>query len=200
MTELRKRYRGSNDSAGLEELHQAESEAAKYFLAAGSSLAHQDRYEEAIQKFELGLLAQPANAELLQARQTALGKKDMARLYGEGVRAKSVGNYDLAETMFQKAASIDGENTNLKRELAELDRAKKSEEQHFVLAAFRSPSPVAVNFRDAKLKDALKVLCDPYNLNFVFDKNTDNLDVTVSAKNVNFDRCSIWPAVEQHNL
>ena len=65
---------------------------------------------------------------------------------------------------------------------------KKSEEQRFVLAAFRSQNPVAVNFRDTKLKDALQVVCEPYNLNFVFDKNTDDLDVSVSARNVNFEQ------------
>jgi general secretion pathway protein D len=188
LTELRKRYRGTNDSAGLEELRLAEASAASHFLTSGSALAHQQRYDEAVQKFDLGLLAQPGSAELLQARQTALGKKDMARLYAEGTRAKSVGNYDLAETMLQKAAFLDGENANVKRELADLDHAKKSEEQHYVLTAFHSPSPVAVNFRDAKLKDALKSLCDPYNLNFVFDKNADNFDVSVSAKNVNLEQ------------
>ena len=57
-----------------------------------------------------------------------------------------------------------------------------------MLAAFRSQNPVAVNFRDAKLKDALQVVCEPYNLNFVFDKNADNLDVSVSARNVNFEQ------------
>ncbi len=186
--ELRKRYHGSSDTAGLDELHRAESDAANHYLAAGSALAHEEHYEQAIEKFETGLLAQPANAELQQARQAALGRKEVARLYAEGLRAKSVGNYDLAETLLQNAAEIDGQNPTLKEELAALDRTKKSEEQHFVLAAFRSPSPVAVNFRDAKLRDALKVLCDPHNLNFVFDKNIDNLDVSVSAKSVTFEQ------------
>ena len=128
------------------------------------------------------------NAELQQARQTAVGRKELARLYTEGQRAKAVGNYDLAETLYQRAASFDGQNEGLKKELTDLDRLKKGEEQRFVLAAFRSQNPVAVNFRDAKLKDALQVVCEPYNLNFVFDKNADNLDVSVSAKNVNFEQ------------
>ena len=57
-----------------------------------------------------------------------------------------------------------------------------------MLAAFRSQNPVAINFRDAKLKEALQAVCEPYNLNFVFDKNADNLDVSVSARNVNFEQ------------
>ena len=186
--ELRQRYRGSSDAAGLDELHRGETEAATRFLAAGSALAREGRYQEAIEKYEMGLLAQPANAELQQARQTSMGRKELARLYTEGQRAKAVGNLDLAETLYQRAASFDGQNEGLKKELTDLDRLKKGEEHRFVLAAFRSQNPVAINFRDAKLKDALQVVCEPYNLNFVFDKNADNLDVSVSAKNVNFEQ------------
>ena len=186
--ELRQRYRGSSDPAGLDELRRGETETAAYFLAAGSALAREGRQQEAVEKYEMGLLAQPANAELQQARQTAVGRKELARLYTEGQRAKSVGNYDLAETLYQRAGSFDTQNEGLKKELTDLDRLKKGEEQRFVLAAFRSQNPVAVNFRDAKLKDALQVVCEPYNLNFVFDKNADNLDVSVSARNVNFEQ------------
>ncbi len=186
--ELRQRYRGSSDVAGLDELRRAETDAATRFLAVGSTFARDGRYQEAIEKYEMGLLAQPSNAELQQARQTALNRKELARLYAEGQRAKSVGNYDLAETAFQRAANFDTQNDGLKKELTDLDRARKGEEQRFVLAAFRSQNPVALNFRDAKLKDALQVVCEPYNLNFVFDKNADNLDVSVSAKNINFEQ------------
>lgn len=186
--ELRERYRGSGDAAGLDELQQAESEAAMHFLKAGSELARSGRYQEAIERYDMGLLAEPKNAELQQARQTALGRKELGRLYAEGQRAKSVGNLDLAESLYQKAAAYDTQNEELKRELGDLDRLKRSEDQRFVLAAFRSQNPVALNFRDAKLKDVLQVVSEPYNLNFVFDKNTDNLDVSVSARNVNFEQ------------
>jgi general secretion pathway protein D len=186
--ELRQRYRGSSDPAGLDELGRSETEAAAHFLAAGSALAREGRYQDAIEKYEMGLLAQPQNAELQQARQTAVGRKELARLYTEGQRAKAVGNYDLAETLYQRAAAFDNQNEGLRKELSDLERLKKGDEQRFVLAAFRSQNPVAMNFRDAKLKDALQVVCEPYNLNFVFDKNADNLDVSVSARNVNFEQ------------
>jgi general secretion pathway protein D len=188
LLDLRKRYAGTADLSRQQELRKAEAEAANYYLTAGTALARQERYQEAVDRYDLGLLAQPANAELQQARQTALGRKEVSRLYVEAQRAKSVGNIDLAETLFQKAASLDTQNAGLKRELVDIDRSRKNEEQRLVLAAFQSPKPVALNFRDAKLKDALKVLCDPYNLNFVYDKNTEDLSVSVSAKNVGFEQ------------
>jgi general secretion pathway protein D len=186
--DLRKRFKNSDDAVQLQELNKAEAEAAGYFLTSGVALAKQGRYEEAIEKLDQGLLVQPGNGELQQARLGALGRREVTRLYTEAQRAKSVGNMDLAETLFQRAAALDGQNPSLKKELQELDRSKRNEEQRYVLAAFKSAAPVALNFRDAKLKDAIKVLCDPYNLNFVYDKNTENLDVSVSAKNVSFEQ------------
>src|SRR6516164_9787899 len=55
--ELRQRYRGSTDSAGLEELGRAENDAANHFLTTGEVLAREGRYQEAIEKYEMGLLA-----------------------------------------------------------------------------------------------------------------------------------------------
>ena len=188
LLDLRKRYAGTTDLTRQMELRKAETETATFYLTAGSALARQENYQEAVDKFDLGLLAQPANAELQQARQTALGRKEVSRLYVEAQRAKSVGNLDLAETLFQKAAGLDTQNAGLKRELLDIDRSKRNEEQRYVLAAFQSAKPVALNFRDAKLKDALKVLCEPYNLNFVYDKNTEDTSVSVSAKNVSFEQ------------
>ncbi len=186
--DLRKRYRGSTDTAGLEELRRAETEAGSHFLTVGDTFAREERYEQAIEKFDAGLMIQPQSAELQTARQRASSKKELVRLYSEALRAKSVSNFDLADTLLQRAVALDPQNPNIKKELADLERTKKGEEQHFVLVAFQSPVPVAVNFRDAKLKDVLKVLCDRYDLNFVFDKNVDNLDVSVSARNVTFEQ------------
>jgi general secretion pathway protein D len=182
--DLRKHSSGPEDN----ELQKAQTEAASDFLAAGTALVKQERYREAIEKFELGLVAQPTNTELRLARQTAIGRQEAAKLFLEGQRAKAVGNYDIAESLLRRAAALSGNDTGLREELVKIEQAKKSEDRRMVLAAFKSRSPVAINFRDAKLKDALKITCEPYNLNFVFDKDTDNTIVSVSAKNVTFEQ------------
>ena len=188
LLDLRKRYAGTADISRQQELRKAEGEAANYYLTAGSALARQERYQEAVDRYDLGLLAQPANAELQQARQTALGRKEVSRLYVEGQRAKSVGNIDLAETLYQKAASFDTQNAGLKKRAYRSRPLAKERGAALCARGLSLAQASRLNFRDAKLKDALQVVCDPYNLNFVFDKNADDLDVSVSAKNVNFEQ------------
>jgi general secretion pathway protein D len=182
--ELRKEARQPGDP----ELRRAEEEAAAYYLKAGSALARQDRHAEAIEKFELGLAAQPGNAMLLQARQAAAGRREAARLLAEGRHANAAGNTGLAETLFQQAAAAGGTNPDVKRELDGISRARKEYAERYVLAAFRSGAPVALNFREARLGDALKVLCDGHDLNAVFDKGAENYTVSVSARNVTFEQ------------
>jgi len=186
--ELRKLYKGSHNEAGEAELARGEAEAAAYFLCAGADLAKKERYQEAVEKYELGLVAQPANAELHAARQEVLRKKEAGRLFLEGRRARAVGNYDLAESLLKQAAGMAGGGVSLKEEIAQIAIDKKASERRTTLTAFRSPMPVTLNFRDAKLKDVLKVVGESYSLNTVFDKTAGNLDVTVSAKNVTLEQ------------
>jgi general secretion pathway protein D len=186
--ELRNAYSGTGDKAGEARLAHAEAETASHFLCEGLALAKQERYQEAIEKYELGLVAQPSNAELHAARQAALSQKEAARLFLESGRAKAVGNFDLAETLLKQAGTLDGGSTDLKREFNRIDKERRAGEQRNTLAAFKSSKPIALNFRDAKLKDALKVAGAPYALNFVFDKAAGNLEVNVSAANVTFEQ------------
>lgn len=186
--ELREAYRGSGNQAGERQLARAEAEAAGYFLCAGQALAKQERYQEAVEQYDLGLVAQPANTELHAARQAGLRQKEAARLFLESERSKAVGNFDLAETLLKEAGTLDGGSTNLKREFSKLNKERLAGDQHKALAAFKSATPIALNFRDAKLKDVLKVAGAPYSLNFVFDKAAANLEVNVSATNVTFEQ------------
>jgi general secretion pathway protein D len=186
--ELRAAYKGSGNLAGEKQLSRAEEEAASYFLCAGQVLAKQERYQEAVERYDLGLLAQPANAELISARQAGLRQKEAAKLYLESGRAKTVGNFDLAETLLKEAAALDGGSTSLKQEFSKLAKEKAAGDQRKTLTAFRPGARISLNFRDAKLKDALKAAGAPYSLNFVYDKSAGNLDVNVSAANVTFEQ------------
>ena len=185
---LRKHYRGSGNEAGERELERAEAEAGTYFLCAGAALAKQERYQDAIEKYELGLVAQPTGRDLLDARQEALSHRELARLFIEAQRARSVGNYDLAETLLKQAALQDGGGVSVKKEIAKIEKDKRAVEKRATLSAFSSSVLISLNFRDAKLKDMLKVVGDSYALNFVLDKTASDLGVSISAKNVTLEQ------------
>ena len=132
---------------------------------------------------------------------TALRRKEVGRLYAEEQKAKAVGNFDLAQSLLEKADSLDSGNKMLKVEFKDVEKHRDGEAARYVVAAFTERAPIAVNFRQARLKEALGGVSQPYNLNFVFDQDTEEQAVSVSAKNVTFKQAfSDDPPGQQHGL
>jgi general secretion pathway protein D len=189
LVDLRKSAHASPTDADVKvKLRHTEEEGGAKFLAAGNKLLNSNQFNEAIQQFELGLVADPASPALQEARMTALRRKEVARLFNEEQRAKTVGNLDLAQSLLEKADSLERGNPTLLTEIKDVERRRGGEEARYLVRAFEAPAPMAVNFRQAKLKEALRGISEPYGLNFVFDQGIEDSDVNVSAKNVTFQQ------------
>jgi general secretion pathway protein D len=189
VVELRKQARNQPPATGRDnELRRLEEEAATHYLTSGHGELNAGRYTEAIQKFELGLLADPDNATLAEARIGVIRRRELERLYNEGMRAKTLGNLDLAESLLQKASLLDSANARIGKELKDLASARSKIDQRYVIKAFDNRAPLDLNFKQAKLKDALKAIAEPHGLNFVFDADVQDAEVNVSASDVTFQQ------------
>lgn len=187
--EMRKQYRGQAPTAGVNhELRRLEEEASTHYLTAGHNELSAGRYKEALQKFELGLVADPDNATLAEARMRVIKRREVDRLYGEGMRAKTVGNLDLAESLLQKASMLEGGNAKLSKELSAIAAEKDKIDRRYIIKAFDSRAPINLNFKQAKLKDALKAVAAPHGLNFVFDADVQDTEINVVANGVTFEQ------------
>jgi general secretion pathway protein D len=187
MMELRKELREHpSDTSTLAQLRQTEHVAAAHFLVTGQKLLDGKEYARSIQQFELGLVAEPGNVAVQQARVKALKRKESARLLAEEQRAKAVGNLDLAQSLIEQARMIDDGNEALKIELKNVKTERNAEADRFLVRAFNEPTPIAVNFRQAKLRDALKGVAAPYKLNIVYDPSIEDTEVSLSASNISF--------------
>lgn len=185
--ELRKEARASPDSAGVSnELKRLEEEAGTHYLMVGTSALNGRRFDEALRLFELGLLAQPTNSALNEARMQVLRRSEVGRLYEEAQRAKSVGNSDLTQTLLENANSLDRGNPKIEGALRELTAQQKQDTQRYVIKALDSRETLDLNFRAAKLRDALKVISEAHTVNFVFDPDVETAEVNLSAKHVTF--------------
>ncbi len=153
---------------------------------AGTASLNKGRFDEAVRFFEMGLAAQPANAALLEARGSAMKRKEVVKLTASGERARSVGNRDLAQTFYEKAALLDRGNPKLQNTIKDMGEEQERDAQKYVVKAFDSKATLDMNFRGTKFKDAVKVISEQHNINFIFDPDVENAEVNVSAKQVNF--------------
>lgn len=184
---LRKEARASPGSARIEnELKREEETAATHYLTQGMAALNQRQYEDALRLFELGMLAQPGNSALGEARVQALRGRELERLYADAMRAKSVGNIEMAESLLQKAEGLDRGNPKLQLALREIDALQTRQEQRYVIKAMESSAPIELNFQATKLTDALKLISQPHSINFIYDPDVESAEVNVSAKRVSF--------------
>ncbi len=184
---LRKEARTSPDSASSSnELRRAEEEAGTHYLMAGTQALNGRRYEDAQRLFELGLLAQPGNLALREARLQTLRRRVAGRLYEEAQRAKRVGNTKLSQTLLLKANGLLRGDPKIEAALRKVKDEEEEDQQRYVIKALESRETVDLNFRAAKLKDALKVISEPYAINYVFDPDVETAEVNISAKQVTF--------------
>lgn len=189
VVELRKKHRGHSPAVGAtNELRRLEEEASTHYLAAGQNELNAGRYTAALERFEMGLMAHPDNAALQEARAGVIKRREMDRLYAEGMRAKTVGNLELAENLFQKASLLQAGNPKIDKELKELAVARNKVDQRYIIKAFDSRTPIELNFKQAKLKDALKAVAAPHGLNFVFDADVQDTEVNIVANDVTFQQ------------
>ncbi|MDO9384534.1 MAG: hypothetical protein Q7T86_16915 [Hyphomicrobiaceae bacterium] len=185
--EKRKERRQNAPTAAVDtDLRQLQEEASTHYLAGGQKALNDGEYTNALQKFEMGLLADPGNTALVEQRNSVISRREMDRLYGEAMRAKTVGNFDLAEGLFQKANMIESGNPRIAKELSEIATAREKIDRRYVIKAFDSRAPLDINFKQAKLKDALKVVSETHDLNFIFDGDMQDKEVNVSASHVTY--------------
>jgi general secretion pathway protein D len=176
----------TGSASNVAELRHAEEEAAAHYLVAGTEARIAGHLDEAARLFELGLLAQPGNLALNEARAATLKRKDVLRFSAEAERARIAGNTEAAQSLYQKAEFLDRGNAKVLAALREMSQEEERRGEKFAIKAFESRTPIELNFRDARLKDALLVIAKPYNLNFVFDATVADVEISVSAKRLTF--------------
>lgn len=185
--EMRKEHRESSPTAAASnDYRRLQEEATTYYLASGQKALNNGDYSDALQKFEMGLLADPGNSVLADQRVGVVKRREMDRLYGEGIRAKTVGNFDLAESLLHKAEMLESGNPKISKELSEIAVAREKIDRRFVIKAFDSRAAVDLNFKQAKLKEALKAISEQHNLNFVYDGDIQDKEINVSANGVTY--------------
>lgn len=184
---LRKEARGSPNSARAQnDLKRAEEEASTHYLTAGMQALNGRRYEDALRLFELGLLAQPTNAALNEARMQTLRRREVGRLYADAQQARTVGNLELTQSLLEKANSLDRSNPKVEAALQEVKTQASDQQKRYVVKALDSDERIDLNFRSASLKDALDVISKHHNINYVFDPDVEASEVNISAKKVTF--------------
>lgn len=165
-------------------IHQYELKAAEYYYKKGQKKYYEGSYQEAIEDFKKGLLADKDYDKLQQAIRFSTQQLEADEDYLEAVKNYQVGKLKEAEsilkTILGAVPTYDAANSLLTKIQKEI---KKNGD---VLDALSDTRKISLNFRNTNIKTAFEFLSRSFNINIVFDESVKTQSLTLYAKDVTF--------------
>lgn len=185
--EYRKAYsKDRNDIEIKSLLKTTEMKAVEFYYHQGNELMVEGNIEQAIFKFQQGLVAMPENSKVMQSLDMAVAIKEADNLYRDGLRSMEAGRTEEAYRLFSRVLKIYPGHKKATDLLLEIKKAKANQnDDDFFLT---SGSPVTLNFRMSNLRTAFEFITRSFGINIIFDSSVKNIPITLFAKDVTFEQ------------
>jgi general secretion pathway protein D len=165
-------------------LKQTEIKAADYYYHKGMLAQSKGDNENAMEQFQLGLIAMPANDKLAKALQDVINRKEANSLYKESLGLLDAGRRNEAKVTLLKALELYPDYRDAVSKLSEIQQIEQvQDEQQLALSSSR---PITLNFKETDIRDAYEFLTKSFGVNVIFDDSVKNTPVTLYANDVTF--------------
>ncbi len=167
-------------------LYRAKINASLMHQARGAALLKINRFDEAIQEFQVAIALYPANIKAEDLIEKAKAGKDAVHYLKRGENLEKIGKHSQAKEAFRKALELNPADGRARNALARY--RKKTEERP---RAFRLKvdlkTPVSLKFKNTPILNVFEVLTRLTGVNFIFDKDVQDTKVTLFVTDVSFD-------------
>lgn len=164
-------------------LKQHELRAGEYYYHQGKELQGRKNYSKAVESYEKGLTAHPANEKLYQAIIFSKLYQESDQLFREAVKNYQVGKYGDAKAMLLLIREKVEDHEPAKKMLAKMEY---DEEQMKTGDAVDSEQQISLDFRATNIKTAFGFLASAFDVNVIFDETVKDQSVTLYAQDVSF--------------
>lgn len=165
-------------------LREAEIRAADSYYHKGMLELSKGNNDAALELFQQGLQAMPANDKLAKAQQDVVNRKESSSLYKEALGLLDAGRRSEAKTKLVKALELYPDHKDALTKLAEVKQQEQvQDEQQLALSSSR---PISLNFKETDIRDAYEFLTKSFGVNVIFDDSVKNTPVTLYASDVTF--------------
>lgn len=159
--------------------------AAKAREIRGDSLLSEKRFAEAAHEFQLASGLDPSQPRYLQKAQQTRQLMEAASAYQEGLEFEKNNKLREAATAFKHAMELVADNPDYRAAALRIAALRKSKLEGFELQ-LKSKQPITLRFKEAKLKDIFAVISQLSGINFVFDNDIKDQNVTISLEKATF--------------
>lgn len=179
------KYPGNNEIKVM--LRASKWRASQVHLTQGELLLKSGLFNEAIEEFQMSLAMNPVNRKALAQIERAKDLKAGAYFVKQGKNQLKVRQYRSAREAFQKAIEIDPDNQKAKEYLAYFEK-REERPSRYRLKLKGKNEPISLKFKNTPLLNVFEVLATLTGVNFIFDKDLKETNVTLFMTDVSFER------------
>ncbi len=174
------------DDARLKaKLESARASAAKQHYSRGQALLSQRATGSAVEAFKQAVALDPARDTYRVALAQGLKAKEAEERYAAGTQLLKAEKYAEGIEELQKTLDLDPTFAAAKAALNDAIERRKLLEASDELT-LTSKQPITLRFQNAKLKEVFDLLSKTSGVNFLFDKDIRDDNITIFVKNASF--------------
>lgn len=170
---------------------------ASFFKAR--AMASEKRYKMGMEQFErgdyVGALAElqtaygldPTQEKFKQQMDVTTRLKDAQVAYLEGREFEKANKLKDAYRVYLVALELHPDNKEYKAAVTRVSGQRKSKLEGFELS-LKSPKPITLKFKDAKIKDVFTIITQLTGINFIFDEVVKDQPISVYLENATFQQ------------
>ncbi len=155
-------------------------------MTKGEAFMRDGSYDMAIAEFQMSITMNPGNRKALSLIRKAKNMKTALFYIKQSRNMLKSRQYKQGKESLLKALKLDPENDEAKKLLSYFEREKESQPKFRV--KLKNNNPVSLKFKNTPLISVFEVLSTLTGINFIFDKDLKESNVTLFMTDVPFDK------------
>lgn len=161
--------------------------AADQHFKQGMALAEKGSHAEALSEFQAAQGIDPTQGRFTQQIDISTRYRDAQLAFQEGRDFEKGNKLKDAHRQYIKAVELFPKNAEYQASLDRIIQLRKSKLEGYELR-LKSPKPITLKFKDAKMKDVFNILTQLSGINFVFDEGIKDSPVSIYLESASFQQ------------
>ena len=168
-------------------LMDATDAAAKAHFKKGNAFFVLKNYDDALREYQTAYAIDPTQVQARLQAELMLKLRNSRSYYQEGAEFEKNRKPREAMVAYRHALEFEPENKQTQEALTRLIAGKKQKLDGYELN-LKSPKPITLKFKDAKLKDVFNILSQLSGINFVFDDAVKDVNISLFLEDATFQQ------------
>lgn len=165
----------------------ASEEAARIHFKKGEQLLAGQKYDDALREYQTAFALDPSLSRASQQSELVIKLRNSMLYTQEGAEFEKNRKPREALRSYQKALEFNADNQEASEAVERLLKTRRTKLDGYELH-LKSPKPITLKFKDAKIKEVFNIVSQLSGINFVFDEGVKDQNISIYLENATFQQ------------